>query len=328
MTRFVSELLFAAGLCPQSSKLPVGEKLVIFVKRSLLSFLRSAALLFHFLTNISPPSLLREANCSDDIDPVTEYNILAGYLGLSPKLHDLLDSPSLRQLSLSWVKHPRVHLLASNAVVQNKSPTEIPLKLISQPHEVNHLIVLPKDYSELINSVSNFTCPNSDLEDSRSPTMCLVCGTMLCSQSYCCQTELEGQMVGACTHHTHFCGAGVGIFLRIRDCKVLLLAGKSKGLTIFALQFCSNRFLMLFSFFLTQAVTCHRRSSTSSGRRIRVWFVAIRCTCVNPLIRMCTDCGLGTESRSRSLTHSKSPAVWLPQTGHSSDRLRSLRHCL
>ena len=237
MTRFASELLFAAGLSPESSKLPVREKLVAFVKRSLLSFLRSAALLFHFLTNISPPSLLREANSSSDLDPETEFNILAGYLGLSHKLHELLDSPSLRQLALSWVKHPRVHLLASNAVVQNKSPTEIPLKLISQPHDVNHLIVLPKDYSELINSVSNFTCPNSDLEDSRSPTMCLVCGTMLCSQSYCCQTELEGQMVGACTYHTHFCGAGVGIFLRIRDCKVLLLAGKSKGMTFLMQQF-------------------------------------------------------------------------------------------
>jgi E3 ubiquitin-protein ligase UBR2 len=236
MNRFASELLVAAGLSPSSSKLPAGEKLVTFVKRSLLSFLRSAALLFHFLTNISPPSLLREANSSEDLDPETEFNILAGYLGLSHKMHDLLD-PSLRQLSLSWVKHPRVHLLASNAVVQNKSPTEIPLKLISQPHDVNHLIVLPKDYSELINSVSNFTCPNSDLEDSRSPTMCLVCGTMLCSQSYCCQTELEGQMVGACTYHTHFCGAGVGIFLRIRDCKVLLLAGKSKGQTSFLLLF-------------------------------------------------------------------------------------------
>lgn len=231
MSKFSSELLVAAGLSPESSKLPTGGHLIPFVKRSLLSFMRSAALLFHFLTNISPPSLLREATSSEDLDPEMEFGILAAYLGLSPRLHELWDSPSLRQLAMSWVKHPRVHLLASNAVVQNKSPTEIPLKLISQPHDVNHLIVLPKDYSELLNSVSNFTCPNSDLEDSRQPTMCLVCGTMLCSQSYCCQTELESQMVGACTYHTHFCGAGVGIFLRIRDCKVLLLAGKSKGLS-------------------------------------------------------------------------------------------------
>ncbi len=28
-------------------------------------------------------------------------------------------------------------------------------------------------------------------------------GTILCSQSYCCQTDLEGTMVGACTYHRY-----------------------------------------------------------------------------------------------------------------------------
>ncbi|KAG7260794.1 hypothetical protein CRUP_006366 [Coryphaenoides rupestris] len=32
--------------------------------------------------------------------------------------------------------------------------------------------------------------------------------------SYCCQTEVEGQDVGACTAHTYSCGAGLGLFLR------------------------------------------------------------------------------------------------------------------
>ncbi|EDV92119.1 GH24736 [Drosophila grimshawi] len=54
--------------------------------------------------------------------------------------------------------------------------------------------------------------------------MCLICGTMLCGQSYCCQPELGRQQVGACTHHAHFCGAEVGIFLRIRDCQVVYLS--------------------------------------------------------------------------------------------------------
>ena len=232
LTDFCSDILSAAGLSSSSSRfthLPSGQDLVSFAKKSLLPLLRCSALLFHFLTNISPPTLLKESSSLADLDPCIEFNILSEYLGLSPKFYNLFGSQLLRQLALKWVRHPRVILLASNAVVQNKSPTEIPLKLISQPHDVNQLICLPKDYSELINSVSQFTCPNSDLEDSRSPTMCLVCGTMLCSQSYCCQTDLESQMVGACTHHTHFCGAGVGVFLRIRDCKVLLLAGKSKG---------------------------------------------------------------------------------------------------
>ena len=36
-------------------------------------------------------------------------------------------------------------------------------------------------------------------------------------------------MVGACTYHAHVCGAGTGIFLRVRECKILLLHGRIKG---------------------------------------------------------------------------------------------------
>ncbi|PSN37650.1 E3 ubiquitin-protein ligase UBR2 [Blattella germanica] len=100
---------------------------------------------------------------------------------------------------------------------------------VTLPLPVNQLVTLPVDYSELINTVSLFTCPNSEREDSRNPTMCLVCGQMLCSQSYCCQTELNKALVGACTYHAHECGAGVGIFLRVRECEVLLLASPNRG---------------------------------------------------------------------------------------------------
>ena len=51
-------------------------------------------------------------------------------------------------------------------------------------------------------------------DDSRAPSMCLVCGLVVCSQSYCCQAELEGEAVGACTAHADACGARVGMFLR------------------------------------------------------------------------------------------------------------------
>jgi len=57
-------------------------------------------------------------------------------------------------------------------------------------------------------------CPRCKGEDSRVPAMCLVCGEVVCSQSYCCQTDVEGVMVGAATLHANVCGAGTGIFLR------------------------------------------------------------------------------------------------------------------
>uniref|UniRef100_A0A3B5KYQ5 E3 ubiquitin-protein ligase n=1 Tax=Xiphophorus couchianus TaxID=32473 RepID=A0A3B5KYQ5_9TELE len=77
--------------------------------------------------------------------------------------------------------------------------------------------------------VSLCRCPRSGGDKSRAPTLCLVCGCMLCSQSYCCQTEVEGEDVGACTAHTFTCGAGIGLFLRVRESQVLFVAGKTKG---------------------------------------------------------------------------------------------------
>ena len=59
-----------------------------------------------------------------------------------------------------------------------------------------------------------FSCPKSEGDDSHAPTMCLVCGKMLCSQSYCCQSELDGKTVGAATAHAELCGAGTCLFLR------------------------------------------------------------------------------------------------------------------
>uniref|UniRef100_A0A5F8GZ53 E3 ubiquitin-protein ligase n=1 Tax=Monodelphis domestica TaxID=13616 RepID=A0A5F8GZ53_MONDO len=92
----------------------------------------------------------------------------------------------------------------------------------------NNLICLFQENSKIMNTLIE-RCPKSGGDKSRAPTLCLVCGTMLCSQSYCCQTELEGEDVGACTAHTYTCGSGVGIFLRVRECQVLFLAGKTKG---------------------------------------------------------------------------------------------------
>ncbi|CAG2101485.1 unnamed protein product [Medioppia subpectinata] len=222
---FYSDVMIASG--QTNIQTPNALQLELSIKANLLPFLRSVALFFHFLTNISPPQRLKD--CDQTLTSSQEYDILCHYLGLNPKFSVLLESTSLRQLALIWARHPRVHLIINQNNTEVESPIELQPKLIAQPHALNHLVQLPNDYSDLINSVSQFTCPNSEGDDSRSPTMCLVCGTILCSHSYCCQKELEGSMVGSCTWHSHFCGAGQGMFLRIRDCKILLLAGKTKG---------------------------------------------------------------------------------------------------
>lgn len=40
---------------------------------------------------------------------------------------------------------------------------------------------------------------------------------------------IQQQLVGSCTYHAYECSGGVGVFLRIRNCQIMLLSGRSKG---------------------------------------------------------------------------------------------------
>uniref|UniRef100_H3C3Y1 E3 ubiquitin-protein ligase n=1 Tax=Tetraodon nigroviridis TaxID=99883 RepID=H3C3Y1_TETNG len=190
---------------------PSGWQLLHSIKVGALPFLRSAALFFHYLNSTTPPAELLVSG------PV-KWEALCSYLCLPSNLlqlyhsqHTLLDPRIPR-----WCCHPGV-----GQTLQRGGVT------VRFPRESNRLIHLPDDYSVLINQASTFTCPRSGGDKSRAPTLCLVCGSLLCSQSYCCQTEVDGEDVGACTAHTFTCGAGLGLFLRVRECQVLFVAGKT-----------------------------------------------------------------------------------------------------
>ncbi|XP_041351534.1 E3 ubiquitin-protein ligase UBR2-like isoform X2 [Gigantopelta aegis] len=208
------QLQKTAGLTPE--KVPSPYQLLQYVRSAVMPFLRCAAILYFHITGVSPPDELHDHFCTK------EYEVLCRYLSLPVNMSELFESVGdiTTALIKSWCssKSLRDRLSANSE------------KIVRYPIVKNDLVPLPVDYSELINKVSTFTCPKSkDSDDSRAPTMCLVCGQMLCSQSYCCQKDLEGSSVGAATEHAYFCGAGTGVFLRVRDCQILLLAGKTKG---------------------------------------------------------------------------------------------------
>uniref|UniRef100_A0A4W3KE75 E3 ubiquitin-protein ligase n=1 Tax=Callorhinchus milii TaxID=7868 RepID=A0A4W3KE75_CALMI len=84
----------------------------------------------------------------------------------------------------------------------------------------NVLTILPIFYNR---------CPHSTDDETRNAVLCMFCGTMICSQSQCCQQQVDGKKLGGCSAHAVKCGSGLGIFLRIKECQVLLLAGKNRG---------------------------------------------------------------------------------------------------
>ena len=74
------------------------------------------------------------------------------YLSLPSTPADLLNTAGLLLPNLvrKWVDHPRVHTMLK--------PSAKP-GVVAYPLKLNSLIALPNDYSELINSISGFTCP-------------------------------------------------------------------------------------------------------------------------------------------------------------------------
>lgn len=208
-----SEILNILKLLNKYQKGVNGESVWKRIQNASLPFLRCCVLFYNFLTDVPPMTELTQVGGDT-------FENMCTYLGLPQTPRDLFKSPTLMPIIEKWCRHYEVTRYLAG---------DMPVFAKIEPRTINQLVELPSDYSELINTVSSFTCPNSDHEDSRNPTMCLVCGEILCSQSYCCQTELNKTIVGACNYHAYKCGAGIGIFLRVRECEILFLASPLRG---------------------------------------------------------------------------------------------------
>uniref|UniRef100_A0A8C5UFG4 E3 ubiquitin-protein ligase n=1 Tax=Malurus cyaneus samueli TaxID=2593467 RepID=A0A8C5UFG4_9PASS len=186
------------------------------VKKGIMPYLRCAALFFHYLLGVSPPEELLQ------VSEEGQFKALCSYLSLPTNLfllfHEYQDT--VNPLLQRWCADP---------VVLSCLKGKIVFHLPRYPRKRNHLIELPEDYSCLLNQASQFRCPRSSDDEQKHPVLCLFCGAMLCSQNTCCQELVNGEELGACTSHALQCGAGVCMFLKIRECKVVLIEGKTRG---------------------------------------------------------------------------------------------------
>ncbi|XP_056623407.1 E3 ubiquitin-protein ligase UBR1 isoform X2 [Triplophysa dalaica] len=186
------------------------------VKRGIFPFLRCATLFFSCLTGVPPPEELSIVAES----PEGQLPFICSYLALPCNLFQLFQDHRdvITPLMKRWCE---------NTAISKALKSE--MHIIRYPRKRNRLIDLPEDYSVLLNQASHFKCPNSSDDERKHPTLCLLCGVMLCAQSPCCQVQLNGEDVGACTAHAATCGAGVGMFLRVRECEIVLMASRTRG---------------------------------------------------------------------------------------------------
>ncbi|TDG39200.1 hypothetical protein AWZ03_014378 [Drosophila navojoa] len=209
-------------------------RLLTYVKRQMSSFLRSACLFYRYITDVEYP------DCFPTSQP-DRFGLMCQYLGMDAELGVYFDMESAyATLMQTFASHPHIKSEVGRRLAAKRAPPSTSVSYVLPPEDPDAIDLLPclrplpelmelyDDYSDLINSVSDIYCPNNEREEMKTPTMCLICGAILCGQSFCCQPELGEKQVGACTHHAHECGAEVGIFLRIRDCQVVYL-GRGKG---------------------------------------------------------------------------------------------------
>ena len=105
-----------------------------------------------------------------------------------------------------------------------------PLATLTSDHSWRGgLIPLPRDYTDLMNLAANFRCGNSVTGESKTPVLCLVCGALVCSYSHCCETTISVYKCGGCTSHAAQCAAGTGVFLRIRECFIVIQYKITRG---------------------------------------------------------------------------------------------------
>ncbi|XP_001354328.3 E3 ubiquitin-protein ligase UBR1 [Drosophila pseudoobscura] len=189
-----------------------------YVQCQMRAFLRCACLFYRCLTDVEFPDTF-------PTEQPDRFDLMCQYLGLDADMGVYFDMETVYATVMhNFAAHPHILRQAEQCSLRYGDPVEV-LPCLRPLPELKPLF---EDYSDLINSVSDIFCPNNEREEMKTPTMCLICGKVLCGQSYCCQPELGKMSVGACTHHAHSCGAEVGIFLRIRDCQVVYL-GRGKG---------------------------------------------------------------------------------------------------
>ncbi|XP_029972547.1 E3 ubiquitin-protein ligase UBR1 isoform X2 [Salarias fasciatus] len=195
-----------------------GSSVAERVRTGIEPFLRCAALFFNGLTGVQPPEEL----FASAVTSRGQTEALCSYLALPSNVFQLFQEhrDTVGPLLQRWCSSPAV-----TRALKGRTPA---LRL---PRRRNRLVDLPEDYSALLNQASHFQCPKSADDERKHPTLCLICGAMLCSQSSCCLSQLDGEDVGACTAHAAACGAGVGMFLRIRECEIVLMASKTRGST-------------------------------------------------------------------------------------------------
>ncbi|KAI0983546.1 hypothetical protein GJ496_012050 [Pomphorhynchus laevis] len=168
-------------------------------------FLRLCAFFYRSIFRLQFSNRLKQAKMNTD----QEYIALCEYLGLDNHFFDYKDLLSTVEQHICAPRTSKYTLLITN-----------PIKLIDLPYDYLSLLSLAAKpvSSDMIMSKSLF---DDDTEESRLTFLCLHCGDVLLSDIKIRQMR-SGQM-GCAVSHMLNCSGYCGIFIKIKDCMVVML---------------------------------------------------------------------------------------------------------
>ncbi|KAF9983097.1 hypothetical protein BGZ65_002187 [Modicella reniformis] len=211
------------------------------LKTFVLPFLRKSALLFDARYGVLFPETQPAMSTAEPLDD--EYARLAALLHLPemlPLCSKWIGDDLLKGIITAWCKdvmtlavsntHARAHASEkANAARAGGLSIAYPLSSSSSSSSIglNHpaiyeLVGLPRRLDALFEQSIKYICPKCNTVP-HDPALCLCCGTIVCSQSFCCLEGLDSDGRGECNTHALTCTGPVGIYLLIKKCVILLL---------------------------------------------------------------------------------------------------------
>lgn len=183
-----------------------------------LPFLRCCAVLFRYISGVAPPLSLLEP-CPD---PRRQMDHLLLYLGV-----ELTSVPlqSVKQLVTRWcgqIGHDATDEQAGRGTVSSPGFVDSTWRRVFvSADRCPVLVSLPREFSELVVQASAWQCGCDQCLGpfSRSPTLCLLCGFTLCSETLCSSASSQRRGMDG---HTLICGGTAAAFLVVRRCKLYL----------------------------------------------------------------------------------------------------------
>ncbi|KAF9982667.1 hypothetical protein BGZ75_005862, partial [Mortierella antarctica] len=229
----------------------VPDRLLLKLLRTyVLPFLRKSALLMDARHGVLFPETQPAMSTAEPLDD--EYARLAALLHLPellPMCTKWVQDDLLKSLISTWcedavtvstagVRAPDMSSLLrmgrSAALVAGESSSSSsssssagPVPFVHLPIGLNHpaiyeLVGLPRRLDALFEQSIKYICPKCNTVP-HDPALCLCCGTIVCSQSFCCLEGLDSDGRGECNTHALTCTGPVGIYLLIKKCVILLL---------------------------------------------------------------------------------------------------------